>query len=137
MSEDTARALQSDPLEIDPNGEAALDRRSPVHPLELPRLLGNVLGDIRTIAEGMATLPKLLGALTAIEQKVEILNDEVHKMRTRVDSMADDVGEARGALDRVEPHLEDVGKALHPLRRIGGRARKQEPPEPQEAEVSE
>ena len=133
MSEDAARltALESDPLEVDPNGEAALDRRSPVHPLELPKLLGNVLGDIRTIAEGMATLPKLLGALNAIEAKVEVLNDEVHKMRTRVDSMAEDVGEARGALDRVEPHLEDLGKVVHPLRRISGRARKQEPQEPE------
>ena len=130
MGEDTARiqaAVQADPLEIDPNGESALDRRSPVHPLELPRLLGNVLGDIRTIAEGMATLPKMLGALNAIEQKVDLLNDEVHRMRTRVDGMSDDVGDARDVLNRVEPHLEDIGKVIHPLRRIGVRARRQEP----------
>ena len=125
--------VQTDPLDVDRNGEAILDRRSPVHPLELPKLLGNVLGDIRTIAEGMATLPQLLGALNAIEAKVDLLNAEVHRMRTRVDGMADDVGDARDALDRVEPHLEDVGKALHPLRRIGGRARRQDPePDPSE-----
>jgi hypothetical protein len=129
MGEDTARigAIQADPLEVDPSVESALDRRSPVHPLELPRLLGNVLGDIRTIAEGMATLPKMLGALNAIEQKVDLLNDEVHRMRTRVDGMSDDVEDARDVLSRVEPHLEDIGKVIHPLRRIGGRTRRQEP----------
>jgi hypothetical protein len=132
MGEDAAptRAIRTDPLEADPHGESVLDRRSPVHPLELPRLLGNVLGDIRTIAEQMATLPKLLGALTAIEAKVEVLNDEVHRMRTRVDSMADDVGEVREGIDKVEPHLEDMSKMVHPLRRIGGRARRRGPDTP-------
>jgi hypothetical protein len=132
MAEDAARmrAVRTDPLEVDPTGESALDRRSPVHPLELPRLLGNVLGDIRTIAEQMATLPKLLGALTAIEAKVEVLNDEVHRMRTRVDSMADDVVEVRAGIDKVEPHLEDMSKVAHPLRRIGARGRRREPDAP-------
>ena len=131
MSEESARvtAVHVDAIEVDTDGEA-LDRRSPVHPLELPRLLGNVLADIRTIAEGMATLPKLLGALNAIESKVEVLNDEVHKMRTRVDSMATDVGEVREGIDKVEPHLEDMSKVVHPLRRIGGRTRRREPDSP-------
>ena len=124
MSEESARVS---PVEVDPLEEAVLDRRSPVHPLELPRLLGNVLADIRTIAEGMATLPKMLGALNSIETKVETLNDEVHRMRTRVDSMADDVVEVRAGIDRVEPALQDVTKVVHPLRRIGDRARRREP----------
>ena len=125
MSEHARVTAAQVDLEID--ADSAIDRRSSVHPLELPRLLGNVLADIRTIAEGMATLPQLLGALNSIEARVDVLNDEVHKMRTRVDSMAGDVGEARAALDRVEPHLQDVTDMVHPLRRIGDRrARRRE-----------
>ncbi|HEX2129547.1 MAG TPA: hypothetical protein VHF58_10060 [Solirubrobacterales bacterium] len=128
MSEDSARAsaVEIESVELDPEAEEILDRRPAVRALDLPRLLGNVLGDIRTIAEGMATLPRLLTALNSIESKVEVLNDEVHKMRTRVDSMADDVGDVRGGIDRLEPHLEDMTKVVHPLRRIGERARRRE-----------
>jgi uncharacterized protein YoxC len=127
MSDERARmtAIQVEAVEVD--AEGAVERRSPVHPLEVVGLLGNVLADIRTIAEGMATLPKLLGALNQIESKVEILNEEVHRMRTRVDGMADDVGEVRVGIDRVEPHLEDIGKVVHPLRRI--RRREADPAE--------
>lgn len=129
MGEESARvsAMRVEPVELEHGSEDVLDRRPSVHPLDLPRLLGNVLTDIRTIAEGMATLPKLLGALNAIESKVEVLNDEVHKMRSRVDTMADDVGEVREGIDRVEPHLEDMTKVVHPLRRIGDKARRREP----------
>ena len=127
MSEESARlsAIQVEAADVDQ--DVVIDRRSSVHPLELPRLLGNVLADIRTIAEGMTTLPKLLTALNAIESRVEDLNDEVGKMRARVDTMAGDVGEVRQGIDRVEPHLEDIGKVAHPLRRIGDRARRREP----------
>jgi hypothetical protein len=125
MSEE--RAVGVDPLEVGRDSDLEIDRRSPVHPLELPRLLGNVLADIRTIAEGMATLPKMLNALNSIEAQVETLNDEVHKMRTRVDAMAADVVEVRGGIDRVEPALQDVTRVVHPLRRIGDRARRREP----------
>jgi hypothetical protein len=72
----------------------------------------------------------MLGALNAIEAKVEVLNAEVHKMRTRVDSMAGDVAEVREGIDRVEPHLEDMTNVAHPLRRIGGRGRRREPDSP-------
>ena len=128
MSDESARvsAAEVQSVQID-DPEAVLERRPSVHPLDLPRLLGNALADLRSIAEGMATLPKLLTALNGIESKVEILNDEVHRMRARVDSMADDVGEVRGGIDRVEPHLEDMTKVVHPFRRIGDRARKREP----------
>jgi len=126
MSEERARivAVEVDASVDDRDG--VVDRRASVSPFDLPRLLGNVLGDIRTIAEGMATLPKLLAALNSIEDRVDTLNEEVHRMRTRVDSMAGDVGEARAALARVEPHLEDVTNVVHPFRRIGGRARRRD-----------
>jgi hypothetical protein len=108
-----------------PAAETSLDRRS-VSPLELPRLIGGVLSDIRSIAEGMAVLPRLLDALNAIESRVDTLNDEVTQMRAAVERMGGDVSHVRGGIERVEPHLEEVTRAVHPLRRLTGRARRQD-----------
>lgn len=106
--------------------EAAVQRRIPIDVMQVPRLLGGMLTDIRTIAEGMAVLPKLLLTLDGIQDKVESLDDEVKKMRASVENMGDDVSELRGGISRLEPHLEDVSRAAHPLRRIGDRARRRD-----------
>jgi hypothetical protein len=89
----------------------------------IPRLIGGMLADIRTIADGMSMLPRLLDALNAIEARVETLDEEVRLMRARVDSMGGDVTEVKSSIARVEPHLEEVNRFVHPLRRIGDRAR--------------
>jgi hypothetical protein len=89
----------------------------------VPRLIGGALADIRTIAEGMTVLPRLLDALNAIESRVTVLDEEVRQMRSSVDSMGGDVTELRAGIDRVEPHLQEVTRIVHPLRRIGVRAR--------------
>jgi hypothetical protein len=104
-----------------------LERRSAVHPLELPRLVTGVLTDIRAIAEGMAVLPKLLETLNSIEGRVETLDEEVRLMRARVDSMGGNVGDLRQGIERLEPHLEDVSRVAHPLRRLGQRTRRTDP----------
>ena len=97
--------------------ESALERRGP-DLMQVPRLLGNALTDIRTIAEGMAVLPKLLVTLRGIQDEVSELNDEVTHMRAAVEGMGGDVGELRGGIERLEPHLEDVTRVAHPLRRL-------------------
>jgi hypothetical protein len=89
----------------------------------IPRLIGGALADIRTIAEGMAVLPRLLEALNSIDARVQTLDDEVRLMRARVDAMGGDVNELRAGISRVEPQLADVTRLVHPLRRIGERAR--------------
>jgi hypothetical protein len=103
--------------------ERALERRGPVDLMQVPRALGNALADIRTIAEGMAVLPKVLVTLTGIQDQVRELNDEVTRMRRAVEGMGGDVGELRGGIERLEPHLEDVSRVAHPLRRLSGRHR--------------
>ena len=105
---------------------AARVRRGPVDLMQVPRLLGGALADIRTIAEGMATLPKLLIALDGIQGKVESLDDEVKQMRAAVEAMGGDVGELRDGIDRLEPHLEDVSKVAHPLRRLNDSRRRRD-----------
>jgi hypothetical protein len=108
-----------------PRGEpgTAVERSTTESLLLVPRLIGGALADIRTIAEGMAVLPRLLDTLNSIEARVTVLDEEVRLMRASVDSMGGDVGEVRAGIDRVEPHLQDVTRIVHPLRRIGDRAR--------------
>ncbi len=89
----------------------------------IPRLIGGALADIRTIAERMGMLPQLLDALNSIDARVQTLDEEVRLMRARVDAMGGDVTELKAGIDRVEPHLEEVTRFVHPLRRIGDRAR--------------
>jgi hypothetical protein len=105
--------------------EAALVRRPAVDLMQVPRLLGGALSDIRTIAEGMAVLPKLLLTLNGIQDEVKLLNEEVSQMRAAVDAMGGDVGELRGGIERLEPHLEDVTRVAHPLRRLTETRRRQ------------
>jgi hypothetical protein len=123
MSDDGSRA------DVDGSAEpidGSIDRRPSVHPLDLPRLVGGVLADIRAIADGMAVLPKLLEALNAIETRVDTLNEEVVKMRRGVEGMGGDVTAMRAGVERVEPHLEEVNRMVHPIRRLTGRARRAE-----------
>ena len=102
--------------------DRALDRRAP-DLLTIPRLLGGALNDLRTIADGMAVLPRMLSTLHGIQARVDSLDDEVKRMRAAVDGMGGDVGELREGIERLEPHLEDVTRVAHPLRRLGDRRR--------------
>jgi hypothetical protein len=107
--------------------ERALERRA-IDVMQIPRLIGGALADIRTIAEGMATLPKLLVSLDGIRERVDSLDDEVKKMRAAVETMGGDVSGLEESIGRLEPHLEDVSLVVHPLRRIGNRARRRAEP---------
>jgi predicted nuclease with TOPRIM domain len=106
--------------------EAALVRRGLLDLMQVPRLLAAALGDIRTIAEGMATLPKLLIALDGIQNKVDSLDDEVKQMRAAVESMGGNVEGLGESIERLEPHLEDVSRVAHPLRRINPARRRRD-----------
>lgn len=99
--------------------QRALARRLPADLIAVPRLLGGMISDIRTIAERMAVVPQLLVTLGAIHERVDSLDEEVKRMRAAVESMGGDVGELKHGIDRLEPHLEDVSRVAHPLRRLG------------------
>ena len=102
----------------------ALDRRGPIDLMQVPRLLGGALADIRTIAEGMATLPKLLLTLDSIRLQVDSLDAEVKQMRAAVEEMGGDVQDLGESMGRLEPHLEDVSLVAHPLRRLNAKRRR-------------
>ncbi len=104
--------------------ERAVERRGPVDLMQLPRLLGGALTDLRTIATHITTLPSLLVNLENINERVASLDDEVKKMRAAVETMGGDVVELGSGIDRLENHLDDVSRVTHPLRRIGGRGRR-------------
>jgi chromosome segregation ATPase len=81
------------------------------NPLEgVPRQLTGAIGDIRRIADGMQALPELVSILSTIEGRVESLDEEVRLMRA-------EVSELKASTADLPEKLEEVGKALHPLRR--------------------
>jgi hypothetical protein len=124
MSDGDAEILDEAAINDD---RQAIERRGTVDLMQLPRLLGGALTDLRTIAETMATLPKLLVSLNSIDERVETLNDEVTKMRAAVESMGGDVAELSGGIGRLETHLDDVNLVAHPLRRLGSKRRRTAP----------
>jgi hypothetical protein len=71
----------------------------------LPRLLTGAREDIRTIAEGMGTLPELVRVLSTIETRVAKLEDDVVKMRRAVESMGGDVGALPQRLDELQDSI--------------------------------
>lgn len=119
----------SEPPEI-LDDERAIERRGPIDVMQIPRLLGGALADLRSIAEGIAVLPKLLVSLEGIQNRVESLDHEVKQMRTAVEGMGGDVSELQQGIERLEPHLEDVSRVAHPLRRVADRRRRRRPLEP-------
>lgn len=118
MSSNDAEILDESAIVDD---ERALERRGTVDLMQLPRLVGGALADIRRIADGMATLPKLLVSLNSIDERVESLNEEVKQMRAAVENMGGDVSELTGGFDRLEVHLDDFNRVAHPLRRLSRR----------------
>lgn len=122
----------------------------------------NPLGDLRSILEAMgeirdslALLPKVAETLVEIQAGVRFMADEVHTMRTGVDDLGVEVKGMRAAVDplvahldlvakrveELEPRLEDLSLAIHPLRRATGklgrrRAANGEPPLAEEPQTS-
>jgi hypothetical protein len=126
MSEADAEILDEAAINDD---RRELERRPAVDLMQLPRLVGGALADIRRIADGMATLPKLLVSLNSIDQRVESLNEEVTKMRAAVENMGGDVSELNTGFDRLETHMDDFNRVAHPLRRMRRRPRPATEPE--------
>jgi predicted nuclease with TOPRIM domain len=87
------------------------------NPLEgVPKQITSAIGDIGRIADKMQALPELVKILSTIEARVESLDDEVKKMRAEVSSLKEQTEDLPSKLD-------EVGSALHPLRRLSRRGR--------------
>jgi hypothetical protein len=87
------------------------------NPLEgVPRQITSAIGDIRRIADQMQALPELVRILSKIETRVESLDDEVRLMRSEVTDLKAQTAD-------LPTKLDEVGSALHPLRRLSRRGR--------------
>ena len=102
----------------------------------LPRLAVGALEDLRSIAHAVSVLPEIGRALGTIQQRVESLDDEVRRMRQAVeridgdvlamqDSLKDELSQTREGVVRLEGEL---GRAVHPLRRVTGRLSRRQGP---------
>lgn len=107
-------------------------------PVDLPPItsgLRSISETMGTIRDSVALLPRVAETLDEIREGVKIMGDEVHRMRTGVDELQGEVKGMRRAVDplvehldivaarveELEPRLEDLSLAIHPLRRATGR----------------
>ena len=110
--------------------------------LKLPLDLTPITEGLRSISEtlkvmrdSVAILPEVAKTLEEIRSATVEMADEVHQMRMGVDGLGDEVKSMRTALEpmvshldvvaervgALEPRLEDLSLALHPMRRATGK----------------
>ena len=107
-------------------------------PLELTPItdgLRSISETMRAIRDSVALLPQVAETLAEIRIGVEKMGDEVHRMRMGVDALGGEVTVMREAVEPMvdhldlvaarveglEPRLEDLSLAIHPLRRATGK----------------
>ncbi len=87
------------------------------------------------IRDAVSLLPRVVRTLDGIQTGVDVMGDEVHRMRLGVDQMAVEVQSMSASvapldaqlekvatrIDNLEPRLEDLSLALHPMRRASGK----------------
>ena len=107
-------------------------------PLDLTPItegLRSISETMRAIRDSVALLPQVAETLSEIHEGVRFMGDEVHTMRKGVDELGVEVKGMRAAVDPMvdhldlvaarieglEPRLEDLSLAIHPLRRATGK----------------
>ncbi len=117
--------------------------------LRLPIDLAPITDGLRTISESLkvmrdsvAILPQVAESLEEIQRQTKFMAEEVHLMRTGVDSLGEEVKGMRSAveplvphmdvvaarIEALEPRLEDLSLALHPMRRLTSRSERRRGP---------
>ena len=90
---------------------------------------------MRTIRDSVSLLPEVAETLGEIQAGVQRMGDEVHLMRVGVDDLRVEVRGVQTAVEplsdhldlvaagiaRLEPKLDEMSLAIHPLRRATGR----------------
>jgi hypothetical protein len=104
-------------------------------PLDITPITDGLRGiseTMRAIRDSVALLPEVAATLEDIREGVKAMGDEVHTMRRAVDALGVEVTDMRTAMvdhldlvaarvEGLEPRLEDLSLAIHPLRRATGR----------------
>ncbi len=97
--------------------------------------LRDISASLRLVRDSVALLPEVAKSLEEIREATSAMAKEVHQMRTGVDGLGDEVKSMRTALEpmvshldvvaervgALEPRLEDLSLALHPMRRATGK----------------
>jgi len=94
--------------------------------------LRSISETMRSIRDSVALLPEVAATLAEIRDGVQAMGEEVHTMRRGVDELGVEVNGMRAGLvehldlvaarvEALEPRLEDLSLAIHPLRRATGK----------------
>ena len=94
--------------------------------------LRSISETMRSIRDSVALLPEVAATLAEIRDGLKVMGEEVHTMRRGVDELGVEVKGMRAGLvehldlvaarvEALEPRLEDLSLAIHPLRRATGK----------------
>ena len=91
--------------------------------LALPRAAIASVDQVVTAWEAVRAIPEIRDSLASIEYDTRTMTNEVTSMRQGVDNLQEDIGGLNGSVEVLGRGLEDVGKVVRPLKRIGDRLR--------------
>ena len=97
--------------------------------------LRSISKSMRTIRDAVGLLPQVAETLEEINKGMRFMGKEVHRMRKGVDELGVEVKGMRAAveplasqldivaerIDALDPRLEDLSLAMHPVRRATGK----------------
>lgn len=123
-------------------------------PLDITPITEGLRGiseSLKVMRDSLTVLPDVAKSLGEIERLTKFMSDEVHTMRKGVDDLAVEVRSLSGSLEPLVPHidllvtgvealeprLEDLSLAIHPLRRATGKLGRRRAGNGDPAEVAE
>ena len=91
--------------------------------LVVPKAIVATVDQLVVAWEAVRAIPEIRDSLASIMTDTRTMTDEVTSMRQGVDELHGDIGGLTGTVDVLGDRLEDVGKVVRPLKRIGDRLR--------------
>jgi hypothetical protein len=91
--------------------------------LVVPRAIAATVDQVVVAWEAVRAIPEIRDSLASIMTDTRTMTDEVTSMRQGVDKLDGNMNDLTGTVDVLGDRLEDVGKVVRPLKRIGDRLR--------------
>jgi hypothetical protein len=101
--------------------------------LALPRAAIATVDQVVTAWDAVRAIPEIRDSLASIEYDTRTMTSEVTSMRQGVDTLQGEIGGLNGSVEVLGERLDDVGKVVRPLKRIGDRLRGPVVPEIEDA----
>lgn len=91
--------------------------------LVVPKAIIATVDQLVVAWEAVRAIPEIRDSLSSIMTDTRTMKDEVTSMRQGVDRLDGGMNDLTGTVDVLGDRMEDVGKVVRPLKRIGDRLR--------------